>query len=109
MSPGVVGAKSAQTAEAENNPRTPTRASLRILRRRREYPAVSWVNDGLAEELLFSRNHIGVFLHLVSLVRRLAGHIFQLELAQLLQLCNLFRGQLTGEVDRVIPVQEVRS
>src|SRR6266481_4031328 len=109
MSPGVVGVKSAQTAGTHNSPRTPTRASLRMLRRRREYPAVSWVNHCRTEELLLGGNHIGVFLHLISLVSRLAGHIFQLELAQLLELCDLFRGQLAGEVNRVVSVQEVGS
>src|SRR5216683_2636707 len=109
MSPGVVGVKSAQTAEADNRARTTIMMTLRMLRRRREYPAVSWVNDCRTEELLLGGNHVGVFLHLVSLVSRLAGHVFQLELAQLLELCDLFRGQLAGEVDRVIPVQEVRS
>src|SRR5713226_4383841 len=109
MSPGVVGAKSAQTAGTHNNPRTTIMMTLRMLRRRREHPAVSWIDNCRTEELLLGRNHIGVFLHLVSLVSRLAGHVFQLELAQLLELCDLFRGQLAGEVDRVIPVQEVRS
>src|SRR5690348_5538772 len=109
MSPGVVGVKSAQTAEPDNNAKTTTMMTLRILRRRREYPAVSWVNHCRAEELLLGGNHVGVFLHLVSLVSSLAGHVFQLELAQLLELCDLFRGQLAGEVNRVIPVQEVGS
>src|SRR2546427_394223 len=109
MSPGVVGVKSAQTAMTDNNPRTTTMMTLRMLRRRREHPAVSWVNHGRAEELLLGGNHIGVFLNLVSLVSRLAGHVLQLEFAQLLELCDLFRGQLAGEVNRVIPVQEVRS
>src|SRR3989454_195987 len=107
MSPGVVGVKSAQTAETDNNPRTTIMMTLRILRRRREHPAVSWVNDCRTEELLLRGNHVGVFLHLVSLVSRFAGNVFQLELAQLLELCDLFRGQLAGEVNRVIPVQEV--
>src|SRR5437879_2782927 len=109
MSPGVVGAKSAQTAETNNNPRTTIMMTVGMLRRRREHPAVSWVNHCRTEELLLGSNHVGVFLHLISLVSRLAGHIFQLEFAQLLDLCDLFRGQLAGEVNRVIPVQEVRS
>src|SRR6266851_1208463 len=109
MSPGVVGVKSAQTAETDNNPRTTMMMTLRMLRRRREYPAVSCVDHGRAEELLLGGNHVGVFLHLISLVSCLAGHVFQLELTQLLELCDLFRGQLAGEVNRVIPVKEVRS
>src|SRR5438034_6478917 len=108
MSPGVVGAKSAQTAETDNNPRTTIMMTLRMLRRRRKHPAVSWVNHCRTEELLLGGNHVGVFLHLISLVSRFAGHVFQLELAQLLELCDLFRGQLAGEVNRVIPGQEVR-
>ena len=79
-----------------------------MLRRRREYPAVSCVDRCLAEELLLGGHHIGVLLHLVSLIRGLAGHVFQLELTQLLELCDLLRSQLAGEVNRVIPVQEVR-
>src|SRR5713226_472379 len=106
MSPGVVGAKSAQTAGTDNNPRTTIMMILRMLRRRREYPAVSWIYDCRTEELLLGCNHVGVFLHLISLVSCLAGHIFQLELAQLLELRDLFRGQLAGEVDRVIPRSE---
>src|SRR2546421_2751989 len=109
MSPGVVGVKSAQTAMTDNNPRTTIMMTLCMLRRRREYPAVSWIDNCRTEELLLGGNHIGVFLHLVSLESRLAGHVFQLELAQLLELCDLLRGQLAGEIDRVIPVQEVRS
>src|SRR6266851_9634117 len=109
MSPGVVGVKSAQPAWTHNNPRTTIMMTLRMLRRRREYPAVSWVNHCRTEELLLGGNHVGVFLHLVSLVSRFAGHVFQLELAQLLELCDLFRGQLAGEVNRIIPVQEVRG
>src|SRR5437879_12332232 len=109
MSPGVVGVKSAQTADTDNNPRTTIRMILCMLRRRREHPAVSWVNDCRTEDLLLGSNHVGVFLHLISLVSRLAGHILQLELAQLLELCDLFRGQLAGEVNRVVSVQEVGS
>src|SRR2546429_417009 len=109
MSPGVVGVKSAQTAETNNNPRTTIMMTLRMLRRRREHPAVSRVYDCGAKELLLGGNHIGVFLHLVSLVSRLAGYVLQLEFAQFLELRDLFRGQLAGEVNRVIPVQEVRS
>src|SRR5260370_27876051 len=108
MAPGAVGVKTAQTAATDNNPRTTTMMTLRMLRRRREHPAVSWVNHCRAEELLLGGNHVGVFLHLISLVSRLAGHIFQLELAQLLELCDLFRGQLASEVNRVIPVQDGR-
>src|SRR5579864_9385557 len=107
MSPGVVGANCAHAAGTNNNPRTERIASLRMLRRRREYPAVSWVDRCLADELLFGGHHISVFLHLISLVCRFAGHIFKLELPQLLELCDLFRGQLAGEVNCVIPVQEV--
>src|SRR5205809_4467589 len=109
MSPGVVGAKSAQTAETDNNPRATIMMTLRMLRRRRKHPAVSWVNHGRAEELLLGGNHVGVFLNLIPLVSRLAGHVLQLEFAQLLELRYLLRGQLAGEVNRVIPVQEVRS
>src|SRR5262249_4371188 len=109
MSPGVVGANCAHAAGTKNDPRTEAIARLPMLRRRREYPAVSWVNHRLTEELLLGGNHVGVFLHLVPLVSRLAGHVFQLQLAQLLELCHLFASELAGEVNGVIPVQEVRS
>src|SRR5690349_3784176 len=109
MSPGVVGAKSAQTAETDNHPRTTIMMTLRMLRRRREHPAVSCVDHCRAEELLLGGNHVGVFLHLVSLVSSLASHVFQLEFTQLLELRDLFRGQLAGEVYGVVPVQKVRS
>src|SRR5438132_12890792 len=109
MSPGVVGVKSAQTAETDNNPRTTIMMTLRMLRRRREHPAVSWVNHCRAEELLLGGNHVGVFLHLVSLVSRLAGHVFQLDLAQLLALSAFSRGRVAVTVNRVLHANDVRT
>src|SRR5208283_2032742 len=59
------------------------------------------------EKPLCGRFTCRVPLNYVALKSGLACHVFELDLAQLLKLSDLLASELTVEVDRIVPVQEV--